>query len=147
MLKELLKNREFLKVIEQALKRPEIIDIMLFGSIVRGKEEPEDIDLLIIYSPQLKDYTELGYNLRKTLEKINRKISIIEKKYNEVFAPEFFANEALLSEGFSLRENGFLSDLLGYKSYKLFKYSLGSLSKTKRMQFYYSLYGRGKEMG
>jgi len=147
MLKKLLKNKNFLKIIKGALKRPEILDIILFGSLVRGKEEPKDIDLLILYVPKTKDIIEINYKIRKELEKVNKNIEVISKEYNEIFNSEFLAKRAILSEGFSFSNEKFLFKGFGYESFVLFKYSLINMNKSKRMRFYYSLYGRGKEKG
>ena len=143
MLKELLKNKNFFKIIKEFLKKPQILDIILFGSLARGKDEPRDIDLLVIYTG--KEFE--GYNLRKKLESINKNIELIFKRYDDVFNPEFFAREAILSEGYSLKKKKFISESLGYDNFILFIYSLKNFNKSKRMQFYYSLYGRGKQLG
>lgn len=147
MLKELLANKKFSEKIKELLRHEEIIDIVLFGSAVRGKEIVGDIDVLIIYSKNSKEQNELEYRARKELEKIDKRISIVSKTYPEIFAPEFSAREAVLSEGFSIRNRKFISEGLGYKPLKLFRYSLKGLTNSKRMQFYYSLHGRGKQKG
>lgn len=147
MLKELLKNKRFLKIISEYSKNPEILDIILFGSAVKGKEKPKDVDLLVIYDLKAKDISETSYKLRKNLEKVYRNIEITSKMYNEIFKPEFIARESLLSEGYSLKNRKFLSEALGYKSVILFKYSLKNMNKSERMRFYYSLYGRKNEKG
>lgn len=147
MLKELLKNKKFLKIIKEALKKPEILDIILFGSYVKGKEKPNDIDLLILYSPKTKDIIEINYKIRKELEKVSKNIEVIGKFYSELFSSEFLARESILSEGFSLSNQKFLSECFGYKNLILFKYYLKEMNKSERMRFYYSLYGRGNEKG
>ncbi len=147
MLKSLLKNKEFSKIIKEFLKKLEILDIILFGSAVREKDEPQDLDILVLYSNQDSKNTETSYELRKRLEKLFKNIQVISKTYAQLFKPEFQARISLLSEGYSLRNGNFISRGLGYKNIILFKYSLGDLSKSKRMIFYYTLYGRNKEKG
>ena len=147
MLKDLLKNKKFLKITKKFLEMPEILDIILFGSAIRGKEKPKDIDILIIYTKNAKDIIEINYKLRKELEKILKNIEIVGKKYKEIFSPEFLARESVLSEGFSMRQGKFISESLGFRNLVLFKYSLKRMSKSKRMLFYYSLHGRNKQGG
>jgi len=147
MLKELLKNKEFSKVINESLKNTEIIDLILFGSVVREKDKPNDIDILVLYLNESKEIEDEIYSLRKKLEKIDKRFELIGKRYREIFNPEFLARESLLSEGFSMRNRKFLAESLGYKGLIMFKYNLSGLNKSKRMQFYYSLNGRGKEKG
>lgn len=145
MLKELLKNKKFLKIIEESLKKQGILDIVLFGSLVKGKDEPTDIDLLIIYTG--KETADIEYEIRKSLKSIDKNIEVISKNYSEIFSPEFFAREAVLAEGYSMRQKKFVSESLGYNNFILFKYALKNLNKSKRMQFYYSLYGRSRQEG
>lgn len=147
MLKELLKNKKFLKIINESLKNKEIIDIILFGSVVREKDKPNDIDVLVLYLNESKEIENKIYSLRKNLEKIDKRFELISKKYKEVFNSGFFARESLLSEGFSMRNKKLLAESFGYKSFVMFRYNLFGLSKSRRMQFYYILNGRGKEKG
>jgi len=147
MLKELLKNTKFRSEINSFFKKnkKEIIDIILFGSIVKGKEKPKDVDILLVY--KTKADLDTSYALTKSLERLRFKVSITSKAYKDIFKPSFIAREAVLSEGYSLINNTFVSKGLGYSNLAMFRYSLKGLSKSERMRFYYSLYGRGKEKG
>lgn len=145
MLKELLNNKSFCKEIKKTLKDERILDIIIFGSALRGKEGARDIDLLVVYSKKI--FEDLDYKIRKDLEKIDKRISITSKSYHELFSPNFSARGAVILEGYSLKNRMFVSEGFGYKSLKLFKYSLKGFNASKRMQFYYALYGRGKNKG
>jgi predicted nucleotidyltransferase len=147
MLKELLKNKGFLKIIKEFLKKKEILDIILFGSSVRGKEEPNDIDILIVYTKDVKNINNINYELRKELEKISKNFEIIGKEYPDLFKIEFLARSSILSEGYSFLQNKFFVEGLNFKNLILFKYSLDDMNKSKRMIFYYALNGRGKDIG
>ena len=142
MLKEL--SAKFYEKIKKFLKHEDIIDIILFGSSVRGKEFFEDIDILVIYS---KKNDELEYKVRKELEKADKRVKTVSKIYTEIFSPEFSAREAILSEGFSLKNKKFIAEGLGYQPLRLFRYYLKGLNQSRRMQFYYSLHGRGSQKG
>ncbi len=146
MLKDLLKSKVFNIIIKGALENKEILDIVLFGSVARGKENPRDIDLLIIYSSN-ENADELSYNIRKKLESEGFSAHIISKTYNELFNSEFLARESILTEGFSLRKRRNFSSMFSYTGFILYRYSLKELNNSERMQFYYSLYGRGNEEG
>lgn len=147
MLKKLLKNTKFRSEINSFFRKnkKEIIDIILFGSIVKGKEKPKDIDILLVY--KTKADLDTSYGLTKSLERQGFKVSITSKAYKDIFKPAFIAREAVLSEGYSLINNTFISEGLGYSNLAMFRYSLKGLSKSERMRFYYSLYGRGKDKG
>ena len=145
--KKLWKNIKFLKEINEFFKenKNNLIDIILFGSTIKGKKKPKDIDLLILFKDK-KDL-DLSYKLRKNLEKKNFKVEITSKTYKELFSPLFKVRESILSEGFSLIQKKFLSKGFGYINLILFKYNLKKFNKSDRMRFYYSLHGRGKEKG
>lgn len=147
MLKELLKNTKFKFEVNEFYdkNKDDIIDIILFGSSVRGKEKPNDVDILILFKKG-KDI-DLSYLLKKKLEKFGYNIEITNKNYKELFDESFKAREAILSEGYSLICRKFLSDGLGYMNFILFKYELKGFNKSDRMRFYYSLYGRNGQKG
>ncbi len=145
MLRKLLKNTKFLKIIKKYLKDAEIVDILLFGSITRGKEKLRDIDILIIFIS--KENLETEFKLRRELKNIGLNIHITGKGYNELFSSSFLAKESILTEGYSMKQKKFLAESFGYLSFILFKYFLKGMSKSTRMRFYYSLYGRGKDKG
>lgn len=122
-------------------KNPEILDIILFGSAVKGKEKPNDLDLLIIFKD--KKNLNTAYLFRKIVESKTKMVAeVIGKSYSELFREEFTAREALLSGGYSLINKTSFAEGLGYKSEVMFIYQLTGKNKSERMRFYYSLYGR-----
>ncbi len=147
MLIKLLKNIKLISKIKSFYNKNKenILDIIIFGSSVRGKEKPEDVDLLIIFKDEV--ILDLSYSLRKMIENFSYNVEIISKKYDEIFSPNFMARESILSEGISVIYNKSISEGLGYSNFILFKYNLKGFSKSNRMRFYYSLYGRDKKSG
>ncbi|MBU2523266.1 MAG: nucleotidyltransferase domain-containing protein [Nanoarchaeota archaeon] len=119
--------------------KEEILDIILFGSVVKGKEKPADIDILVLYKSKVN--LDLSYELKKDISDIGE-IEIVSKTYSQLLESSFVAREAILNEGYSLVNKKFIYEGFGHSSFVLFKYDLKNLNKTKRMQFYYSLYGR-----
>lgn len=147
MLTKLLRNTRFQLLINNFYKvrKEYIIDIILFGSSVKGKEKPADADILILSLKRIP--TDEIYKLRKSIEKIGLEPNIVALLYEALFNPEFKARQAYLTEGYSLINNALISKGLGFSSMTLFKYELAGMSKSRRMQFYYSLYGRGSSKG
>ncbi|MBT3262584.1 nucleotidyltransferase domain-containing protein [Candidatus Woesearchaeota archaeon] len=145
MSKELSKNTTFKSEIKKFLKENsnEILDVILFGSAMKGKENPKDIDLLILYS--VKKNIDKSYEFKKILKSKGFLVETIDKTYKELIEGSFKAVEGILAEGFSFKNNNLLSQNLGYMNLILFKYDLINLNKSERMRFYYSLYGRTKE--
>ena len=142
MLKKQLKNIELKsKILEFYKKNKDILlDIFIFGSFIKGKEKPNDIDILILYKD--KKNFEKGYELKKVLEEFNAEITNVS--YSELFNESFKPREGILSEGYSIINKKFFSEGFGYTSFILFKYELKGFNKSNRMRFYYSLHGRSK---
>lgn len=147
MLKVLLKNTKFLSKVNGFFKENEgeLIDIILFGSAVKGKEKPNDIDIIVLFKK--KKNIDAAYEFRKELEKLGLPASVTSKTYKELFEVSFAAREAILSEGYSLILKKFLANGFGYNNLILFRYSLKGFNKSNRMRFYYSLYGRSGSKG
>jgi len=137
--KELSKNKELMSKI----KNSNILDVIVFGSSVKGKEKPNDLDILIIYKDKIEN--ELSYEIKNSIKGFN--VQIISKTYRDLFKEEFITREAFLGEGYSLISNKKASNAFGYESFVLFKYDLKGFSNSGRMLFYYSLYGRNKNEG
>lgn len=145
MLKELLKNTKLMSKIDEISRhyKDEILDIVLFGSIIRGKEKPKDIDVTVVYKTKIN--SDLSYKIKKEFEVLGFEIDLISKSYNDLFNASFVARESFISEGFSLIQRKFIAEGLGYKPLILFRYVIKNLNKSLRMRFYYSLYGRNAE--
>lgn len=142
-----LKNREFSSAITEFYKKRknEILDIILFGSAVKGKEKPNDLDILLLFMN--KEDLDAAYELRKKLEKFCAEVHVTTKTYEGLFDKNFRARTVFLGEGYSLVRKEFISKGLGYTSISLFKYELKGFSQSKRMQLQYALYGRDKKSG
>lgn len=141
MFKQLLKNTKFRSEIRTFSRGHDVLDVLLFGSVVAGKEKPRDIDILVLFAHSVD--LDAVYALRKSLEKLGISVQVTAKAYRGLFDPNFHAREAFLSEGYSLLSNTFIAEGLGYTSFILIKYALRGMSKSARMRFYYSLHGRG----
>ena len=63
MFHELLKNKAFTSKIHGFFQenKAEVLDIILIGSTVRGKESPQDIDILLLF--KTKENLDLAYAL------------------------------------------------------------------------------------
>jgi len=147
MFAQLLKNKEFLSKTERFYKKhkKEVWDIVLFGSGVRGKEKPQDIDILLLF--RHKENLDSAYELRKSLEEVYEHIQVTTKTWETLTTRNFQAREAFLSEGYSLIRKQFIAEELGYNTWILFKYDLKDISQSRRMQLQYALYGRDKKSG
>ena len=124
MLKELLRNTKLISKIHNITKenKEEILDIVLFGSSVKGKEKPRDIDLLIIYKTKIN--SELNYKIKKEFEILGIEVDLVAKNYSGLFDSSFIARESYLSEGYSLSNKKFIAGGFGFKPMVLFRYDI-----------------------
>ncbi|BFI73855.1 nucleotidyltransferase [Nanoarchaeota archaeon] len=109
-----------------------IEDIIIFGSVMRGKENPNDIDIIIIFKEfNDKLYLELGKNYH-----------IIPLTIDSLYNINTILIEAL-AEGFSVKYSKPLREILGFRSYKEFVFKeMKFKEKSKKILFYYFLNGR-----
>ena len=117
-----------------------ISDIILFGSIARGKTNPTDIDVLVLFSEKVDK--ELEYAFLKEARKQLPTISIVSKTKSELVEESFDARESYLFEGISLLTKKTICSDFGFVGVGLFTYSLQNLTSTQKIQFFYALNGR-----
>lgn len=145
-LNELLKNKEFSKSVSKYLKDKSILDIFVFGSAVRNKELPSDLDIAVLISFKNENTESLIYEFRKSLEKIAKEVHVITLEYSDLISENFVARNSFLTEAYSLRKREFFNKSLGFAGYVMFLYSLSEFSNSPKVLFHYALNGRnGKE--
>ena len=144
-LRSVLKDKKFISSCKSFFKKnkDKLLDIILFGSAVRGKEDYNDIDILLLFKDKLD--LDLVFEFKSLFPKLD--VSVTGKIYNDIFKSSFLAREGILSDGYSIIHNKFLHQLYGYNTYYLFKYSLNGFSTSSRVKFHYALYGRGRNKG
>jgi len=140
-------NKKLFSELNLLLKkyRGVLLDIIVFGSSVRGKKFPKDLDIILFF--RNTEDEDVVYAIRKFLEGKGVVPDIISKDYDSLFDKNFLGRESILSEGFSVLHNGFLSQKAGYSNGVLLKYDLRGLTKSKRILFYYALHGRNGAKG
>jgi predicted nucleotidyltransferase len=152
MLGRLLKNKKFNCKIRYFYKqhKNEVLDIILFGSTVKGKKKPEDIDILLLFKD--KENLDAEYKLRRMLQEeeiigVKSKVQITTKTYASFISRNFKAKEGILAEGYSLIHKESIAKMFGYINFILFRFTLKGFTQSRRMQFHYSLHGRKNEGG
>lgn len=119
--------------LKKELKDKEILDIIAFGSIVKGKEKPNDIDIAIISNKHI------------SLNNPNFHVSLIKPE-------DFFVNppaliNTLFREGYSLKNRKPFSELYNFSNKVLFKYELSSLNPSMKVKAVNALRGKNEEQG
>ncbi|MEK6939079.1 MAG: nucleotidyltransferase domain-containing protein [Nanoarchaeota archaeon] len=140
------KNIKLNKALKRILReKPNLEDVILFGSVVRGKEKPGDIDILVLFKDKVNKEDE--YLIRKELERYFKNLAIISKTINSLYDSAFDAREAILFEGISLISGKKLTDKFGLSPLGMFKYSFKEWSKLTKTKFYHAFNGRNGSLG
>ena len=127
-----------MKLLENLLKKyNQIEDIIVFGSAVKGKDMPEDIDIAVIVKEKDLDlYKELNDRLKPYKVHIELVASLLKTRLSL----------NLLMEGYSIEKKDFLNKILGLKPVKLFVYNLIGFSRSKKALFSMALTKTLKEI-
>ena len=134
--------KELKKCLKTERKNKKIFDIVLYGSVVKGKRRPGDIDLLVIFAEgTLKERLTHLQLIKKKIKLKNVDLKGI--LLNELFQEVFFARTGIFLEGMSVFEGTPFSQKIGFSGFSLFKYSLKDKTHTEKVKFNYVLSGRG----
>lgn len=118
--------------LKKYLKNKDILDIIVFGSAIKGKENPGDIDIAVITEKEFKANL-LGFH-----------VSVL--KPEDFFKPISLLH-TLLREGYSLKNEKSFSELYKFSNKVLFKYELISLNPSSKVKVVNVLRGKNKEKG
>ena len=140
-----LKKYSVLSNIVNGIKDENVVDIILFGSAVKGKIEPRDIDIAIIFRDKVD--LKLINQLNEAYEKKGFNVHISSLVIDNFFTKPHSLIRTMLFEGISLLTNKTIAENYGLMSWSIYNYNLTSLEKSKRVRFVYILKGRGKEKG
>lgn len=125
--KRLSKIISYRKELKKLLNK-DIVDIILFGSFVKGGFA-EDIDIAIIVRKH-EDYQDLKKEVNSIIKNKIVDIQIID--IESIYQPIWIT---LIKEGFSVQKNKFFSEIYKIKPVVLYKYSLGKLNNVQKVQF------------
>ncbi len=124
---KLEKGRDFLN---ELLESPEVVDIFVFGSSVKGKALPRDIDLLVVFQDTVpaEKLLDIEMKLRDT------GYDAVCVSYNHLFKEEHLLSTVLF-EGISMKAGSRVSSRAGFSSVVLFVYR-HKLPGTQRVRFF-----------
>jgi len=130
-------NSKILPLIRSELKDyisdKEILDVILFGSCVKGKQIFEDIDVAFITEKEIK------------IKDPKFHVAVLSPKSFFVKPPTLI--NTLLREGYSLKHKKYFSEVYGFSSKVLFSYGLSSLKPSLKVKIVNALRGRKNEQG
>lgn len=140
----LIKSKEFLKLKKKVNKliTEDIVDVILFGSSVKEKLHPRDIDIAIIFRSSIK--REI---LKKFQNNLGEKYHTSSLVVDQLFTKPHSLGKTLLYEGISLITDKKISDNFDLKPFSLYTYDLTREKPTKKVRFVYTLKGRSNNKG
>ncbi|MDP7080277.1 MAG: nucleotidyltransferase domain-containing protein [Candidatus Undinarchaeales archaeon] len=127
-----------------------ILDILVYGSTVRGRRAPGDLDVLVVLRDVTsQEYVDIPYRLRKVLEKERGEGQLDVKgvKTEEFLDPNYLARTRVLIEAYSLLHDDFLCKRFGLAPHALFTFDLKGLTRSEKTRFHYAMKGRSGEPG
>ncbi len=135
-----------LKELEKCLKAEQkdktIFDIVIYGSAVKGKREPNDIDIVVIFREgDLKKRLNKIQAIKKEI-KLNQNVDIKGILLEELFHHDFFARCGIFLEGISLFDGKPFAHKIDFAGFSLFVYDLKNKNHTEKVKFNYVLSGR-----
>ncbi len=105
-------------------------DIIFFGSFAKGKAAPRDIDIALLVAD--KDEDMVGEAEKEISSKLAGKADFTVFALNDMYTRVWFS---VMTEGYSVLRDSWLSDVYGISPSKLYKYSLKSLRAVQKVQF------------
>lgn len=119
------------KKLKKILKKYKgIHDFIIFGSIVKNKMDPKDIDIAMIVS---KTDTSLVGKVKQDLDKIIKNSHLQIINYNDLITSKLPYH--ILSEGYSVKIGKFISNRLNVKKKVLFSFNLENLKQSQKVMF------------
>ena len=109
-LKTLLKNWISKSKLKDFISEHNISDIILYGSVVRGKDSYNDLDVAIILNKKIKleKRLKISQKFRNQFPFDNKKIDVKTISYKDLIDPSFIARQAIIAEGYSLIDSKFI---------------------------------------
>ena len=139
-------KKDILKI-KAWIRKSDVIDGILFGSSARGNINPKDFDLcILIDDSEEKNSLELIESLSLITDSLFEKYHINILKSSSFLSGNTLA-KTLISEGYSLKQYKQFSEVFGFHSKSMFRYSLRHYTPSQRVRFHYLLNGRYGNIG
>lgn len=123
-----------------------LVDIFIFGSAVKNKKEPSDIDIVSLF--RQRDYKiieDINYQIKKEGDRQNLAVHIEPLIVDDILQSEAYRN--IIHEGFSINHMKSVQSLLHFDSFLLLRYNLKNKTPSEKVMFSYALFGREKGKG
>ncbi|MFA4662517.1 nucleotidyltransferase domain-containing protein [Pyrococcus kukulkanii] len=129
----------------------EVFDVILYGSTVLGKPNPNDVDLMILTKTRIPAVKarELVLEVKRGASRVipRERLDVRIISLEELFDPNNLASLGIIVEGYSLTKEKPIAELMNGKAYILFRFILDGLERKERVKFQYALKGRDMRSG
>ncbi len=123
------------------IKRNGINDVILFGSLVRGKLHPSDLDLCIMLEEnQESKALDLVHSLAKELSEF--KVQVNHLTTGDFLDGKNTLIKTVLIEGISIKTGKAMAQKYGFEAKTLFFYTFNNPTASEKVRFHYLLQGR-----
>jgi len=150
ILENLLNSQKLISIIKEIKKqKKELWDVGIYGSFIRGKKTPNDIDLVIFLTKNIsvEERLSLSQKLRDRIKELIKNVTVETVSIEDFFDSNFMARQGILAESYILTQKKYLSELLGFKTFTIFKFGLIGLSNSQKTLFRYAINGRRGQSG
>jgi hypothetical protein len=141
-------QKNLLKYLESESKKfsdKRIFDIVAYGSFMKSKENPNDVDIIFIFfNEKLKDMLTTIQEFKGRIKEKIKNPDVKAINLHELFDRNFLARTGILTEGYSLLDKEPFPKKIGFGGYIIFSYSLKKLNHNEKTKFTYALIGRNK---
>ena len=134
--------RKEIKLLRDICKEKDVIDIVLLG--YNKKEKASKINLAIVFKDR-KAGNNLFLKVKAIFNKKQMKADITSLLAEDLFKDNLYLR--LIQNGFSVKENKFISKALNTEMLILVTYDLKTLNHSKKTLFGYALKGRKGQKG
>lgn len=140
-----LRKLSILSKIAKKQKTDDIVDVILFGSAARGKEEPRDFDICVVFRDKI-DFKKIR-DIEKEYERHKMVIHLSFLTADNFFTKPHSLAKTLLLEGKSLFTSKKVSSNYGLAGKTIFLYKLKDMKPSEKVKFIHALKGRRKNEG
>lgn len=134
-----------LKKAAKSVKDKNILDVFVFGSYVKGKSMPEDIDVCMVFRGTIDDskVEEFHSKCSKLCLNVHTSPLTVENFFLDVHP----LSTTIFSEGISLLDGKSFAQRYGLDSWTLYIYEIAGMKPSEKVKFVYALKGRKGNKG
>lgn len=129
----------------KGVKSENILDVFVFGSFVKGKARPGDVDVCMVFLKDVNSSKVDEFYSRCKRAGINAHVSPLAAE-NFFLKPHSLAT-TVLYEGISLLDGKPAAKRFGLEAWAIYSYEISGMGPSEKVKFVHVMKGRGKNKG